>query len=161
MARIIKTSIEDGKLTISMDGFAPLSLTPAILNEANQAYAILHGCKQKICDAAALPKGATEAEKYAAMREVYERITSPEGTWNKQGEGAAFPSGLLFKALCRLYDNKSPEDIRAFLDKKDKKEQAALRANPKVAAIIEEIKAESARDTGIDADSLLSELEDI
>ena len=44
-----------------------------------------------------------------------------------------------------MYDGKRTEDsIREFLATKSDKEKAALRKNPRVAAIIEEIKAERA-----------------
>ena len=83
------------------------------------------------------------------------------GEWNKRREGGAGGSGgLLFRALCRMYDgNKTPDDIQAFLEGKTAAEKAALRKNSKVAAIIEEIRAESAKSGDVNADDLLADLE--
>ena len=128
-------------------------------------HAVLHGLKQKLVDAAAISrnpdtgKSATVADKRAAVEAVMMRLAA--GAWNAaRGEGGTGAGGLLFRALVRLYDGKkSPDDIREFLDGKDKKEQAALRKNPRVAAIIVEIQAEQA-DGDIDTDDLLDELED-
>jgi hypothetical protein len=163
MARQIKTTIdhEEGSLQIDVEGKDTIFITVEGLNASIQTHAILHGLKQKICDAAALPNGSTLTEKYLAMKEVFERITSADGTWNKPGEGNSQPTGLLFKALCRKYSNKTPDALRAWLDKQDKAKQAALRKNPEIAALIEAIRLESTKATGIDTDDLLSELNDI
>lgn len=125
--------------------------------------AAAHGLKQKLVDAAAISRNpetgrsATVDDKYNAVYEVYQRLLN--GEWNKNRESAGGVSGgLLFRALCRLYDRKTPEDIREFLDGKSKAEHAALRANPKIAAIIDTIRAE--RVSGVDSDDLLDELAD-
>ena len=114
--------------------------------------AIMHGLKQKIGDAAAIGRNpetvrsATLADKHAAMRTVIERLQA--GSWNaERGEGGAPSGGLLFAALVRMYaGKKSEESIREFLATKSDKEKAALRKNPRVAEIIDEIKAERAAD---------------
>ena len=124
--------------------------------------ATLHGLKQKLVDAAAISRNpetgrtANIEDKYNAVKEVYDRLIS--GEWNKKrGEGTEPRGGLLFAALCRLYPTKSPDVLREWLGKQDKKTQAQLRANPKIATIIDEIRAEGAGN--IDTDELLSELE--
>lgn len=136
-------------------------LAPSII-----AQAIIHGLKQKLVDAAAISRNtetgraASVADKFDAVKEVYDRLLS--GEWNKRREGGAGGSagGLLFRALCRMYDGKkSPDDIRAFLEGKTDAEKAALRKNSKVAAIIEEIRAESAKGGDVNADDLLADLE--
>lgn len=129
-----------------------------------QEQALLHGLKQKLVDAAAISRNpdtgrsATIDDKYNAMREVFDRLHS--GSWNKsRGDGTgAGAGGLLFRALCQLYADKTPDAIRAFLDKKDAKEKAALRAMPKIAAIIETLRA--AKVTDVDTDAMLDELND-
>lgn len=125
--------------------------------------AILHGLKQKLIDAAAISrnpdtgKSATPDDKWAAVRAVYDRLVS--GQWNAvRGEGMGAGNGLLFRALVRMYPAKTADQLREYLDGKTKAEQAALRANPKVAAVIEEIKAESVKAGSVDSDSLLDEL---
>ena len=135
-------------------------LQPAII-----AQAVVHGLKQKLVDAAAISRNpdtgraATVDDKFRAVREVYDRLTL-EGAWNKTRGTGTGAGGLLFRALCRIYSAKTPEQIREFLDGKTDAEQAALRKNPRVAAVIEEIRAESAKDDGTDTDAILSELED-
>jgi hypothetical protein len=165
MAKAIESKIDltAKSLTITVAGYNPMTIDLNLLNNQEiLTMATLHGFKQKLVDSASLPNGATLAEKYDAIRETFTRITAPEGTWNKQGEGASGqPSGLLFRALCRMYPGKTPDALRTYLDKLDKTQQAALRKNPKVAAIIETIKAESAKTTGIDSDNLLADLDAI
>jgi hypothetical protein len=124
--------------------------------------ATAHGLKQKLVDAAAISRnpdtGATAniEDKYNAVYEVYQRLL--KGEWNKNREGGGGTvGGLLFRALCQLYERKTPEQIREFLDGKTKSEQAALRINPKIAAIINAIQAERVSD--VDSDDLLDELE--
>jgi hypothetical protein len=162
--RAIQTTIDTTLKTLAINTdigeiFIRLSdLDPEILE-----YAALHGLKQKIVDAAALPNGATITEKFAAMQEVYGRLTNKEEpTWNKgAGAGNGGTGGLLFRALCRLYPTKTPDAIKGYLDKQDNKKQAALRKDPKVSAMIETVRAEGIKTTGIDAGELLNELDEI
>jgi len=128
--------------------------------------AVMHGLKQKLVDAAAIArnpdtgKSATIDDKYQAVLTVYERLAA--GQWNAVREGGAGNvGGLLLRALVRMYEGrKTVDDLKAFLDGKTDVEKAALRKNPKVAAIIETIKAERMADEGIDTDELLGELDD-
>lgn len=131
-----------------------------------QEQALLHGLKQKMVDAAAISRNpdtgrsATIDDKYNAMKEVHDRLHS--GSWNKgraDGESGA-TGGLLFRALCTVYADKTPEAIREFLDKKTKEQQAALRAVPKIAAVIEQLKAAKVKTDGVDTEALLDELND-
>ena len=163
MAREIKSTIdlEAGTLTIETVGKADIVIYASELHADIKLHATLHGAKQKIVDSAALGRDFTLTEKYNAMVETFDRITSSDPSWNKRAEGSATVTGLLYRALCRLYPDKSPEALRAYHDKLDKSQQSALRKNPKIAPIIEEIKLEKVSTTGIDSDSLLNELEDI
>lgn len=157
----------NGSLRIDVTGFDSLVVQLRDISEAMIEQAALHGLKQKIVDAAALSRNpdtgrsATAADKYNAMKEVLDRIMA--GEWNKaRGDGSGTGAGgLLFAALCRLYTVKTAEEIRAFLDAKTAAEQAALRKNPKVAAVIETIKAERVKDAPDDADTddMLAELD--
>lgn len=143
-----------------------LTMRKADLSPTIIAQAVMHGLKQKLVDAAAISRNpetgraASVADKFDAVKEVYDRLLS--GEWNKRREGGAggASGGLLFRALCRMYDGKkTPDDIRAFLEAKTDAEKAALRKNAKVAAIIEEIRAESAKPGDASADDLLADLE--
>ncbi len=133
------------------------------LAEGIQLHAMLHGIKQKLIDAAAISRNpetgrsATPDDKWNALREVFDRITGDAPTWNKVREGGGGSGGLLFAALCRLYPAKTPETLREFLAGKSPAEQAALRANPKISTIIDQIRAE--RGAAVDSDELLGELD--
>lgn len=159
MGNTLTLAFANGKtLTVKSD-----ELSADIISQA-----IMHGLKQKLVDAAAISRNtdtgrpASIEDKYNAVREVYDRLYA--GSWNKiraAGEGKS-SGGLLFKALCRMYASKTPEQVRAFLDAKTKEEQAALRKNPRVAEIIETIRAEEAKDNATDhdaSDALLAGLE--
>lgn len=161
------TGLDTGNptLTLAFSHGETLCVAATQLSVAIAQQAMMHGLKQKLVDAAAISRNpdtgraASVADKYDAVKEVYDRLLS--GEWNKRREGGAGASGgLLFRALCRMYDGKkTPDDIRVFLDGKTDAEKAALRKNSKVAAIIEDIRAESAKDSGASGDDLLADLE--
>lgn len=141
-----------------------LSITASQLQQPIMEYAIFHGLKQKLVDAAAISRNpengraASIDDKFQAVKAVYDRLLA--GQWNANREGGGANSGgLLFKALCRMYSTKSPEQITTYLAGKTDAEKTALRKNPKVARIIEEIRAETGKAANIDTDELLNELE--
>ena len=144
-----------------------IELNPFDLTEHVREQAVFHGLKQKLVDAAAISRNpetgrsASIEDKYQAVWTVYDRITRL-GEWNAvRGEGGTGTGGLLFVALCRMYaGRKTEEELREWLGTKDKKAQAELRKNPKVAAIIEQIKAERGADDDGLGEDLLGELDD-
>lgn len=156
---------DHSSLTLAFAHGESLTIRAADLSQTIIAQAIMHGLKQKLVDAAAISRNtetgraASVADKFDAVKEVYDRLLS--GEWNKRREGGAGASGgLLFRALCRMYDGKkTADDIKAFLEAKTDAEKAALRKNSKVAAIIEEIRAESAKGDAATGDDLLADLE--
>ena len=154
-----------GILTLTFANGKALTIGKNDLTEEQQTRALLRGVKEKLVDAAAISRNpetgrpATIDDKYNAVKAVYDRLLA--GQWNAAREGGGGGSGgLLFKALCRMYSNKSPEQIAAFLAGKTDAEKTALRKNPKIAAIIEELRAETGKAANIDTDELLGELED-
>ena len=160
----IDATISDdrGTLSLAFSNGQTLSMHVSQIGVDVAAYALMHGLKQKLVDAAAISRNpdtgrsATIDDKYNAVREVYDRLLS--GQWNKnRADGATTKGGLLFRALCLMYADKTPEAIKAFLDKKTAAEKTALRNTAKIAAIIATLK-EDVADDGIDADSLLDEL---
>lgn len=163
-ATVIRTAEgQAGGLRLDFANGKVLQLTGAQLSNDIMAEAIIHGLKQKLVDAAAISRNpetgrsATIEDKFAAVKRVYDRLLS--GEWNEPREGGGGGS-LLFKALCRMQPKKDAADIREWLDKRTDAEKAALRKNPKVAAIIVEIQAESAKGgEGVDSDALLEELQ--
>lgn len=160
----LSAEIANGVLTITAANGAVFFVAPYDLTPEVRDYATLHGLKQKLVDAAAISRNletgraASVDDKVAAVRVVYERLLA--GQWNAPREGAGGGGGLLFRALCRMYAGKKDEDaIREFLEGKTDAEKTALRKNPKVAAIIDDIRAESGKAASIDTDELLDELD--
>lgn len=135
-------------------------LSPSII-----AQAVLHGLKQKLVDAAAISRNpetgrpATVMDKYEAVKVVYDRLLA--GQWNATREGGGTATGgLLLQALCRMYaGRKTAEELKAFLADKTDAEKAALRKNPRIAQHIADIRAEQAKDDGIDSDDILAGLD--
>ena len=129
--------------------------------------AVMHGLKQKFVDAAAISRNtetgraASIDDKYAAVKAVFDRITAG-GTWNAPREGGAGAvGGLLLRALCKMYEGKkTKEELVEYLATKTTEQKTALRKNPKVAAIIEELREASAKESDIDSEELLGELDD-
>ena len=160
----ISASINGTTLTLTFANGKTLTMRGDALNSDIQQYAMMHGLKQKLIDAAAISRNpetgrpASIEDKYQAVKAVYDRLLA--GQWNAPREGGGATGGLLFQALCRMYaGRKTPEEIKAFLDTKTDAERAALRKNPRVAAVIAEIRAEQGETMGIDTDELLDELE--
>ena len=143
-----------------------IELNPVDLADSVYKQAVYHGLKQKLVDAAAISRNpetgrsASIEDKYQAVKTVYDRLVA--GHWSAvRGEGGTGTGGLLFAALCRMYAGRKTEDeLREWLATKDKKAQAELRKNPKVATIIEQIKAERGADDEGAGENLLNELDD-
>jgi hypothetical protein len=150
-------------IVVTLAGQAPFTLAPSGLTEEIQRYATLHGLKQKLVDAAAISRNpgdgssATPADKAAAVQDVLSRLLA--GEWNKRREGSP-TGGLLLRALAVLYPAKAREQLVEFLATKTDAEKAALRRNPKVSAIIEEIRAADGEAADVDTDEMLAGLDD-
>ena len=161
----ISATINGTTLALTFANGENLTVRGDTLNSDVQQYAMMHGLKQKLVDAAAISRNpetgraATVEDKYQAVKAVYDRLLG--GQWNATREGGGNAGGLLAQALTRMYaGRKTAEDIKAFLAEKSDAEKAALRKNPRVAQIIEDIRAEQGKTADIDTDELLGELED-
>ena len=163
----ISATIDDnlGGITLTFANGQELRIHASQLTPEIGAHALMHGLKQKLVDAAAISRNtetgrpATVEDKYQAVKTVYDRLLA--GAWNATREGGGNAGGLLMQALIRMYaGRKTVEDIKAFLAEKTDAEKTALRKNPRVAAIIEDIRAETGKAASIDTDGLLGELED-
>jgi hypothetical protein len=167
----VETKIDGYYLELTFANEKFLAVDIRTLSDAIRHAATLHGIKQKLCDAAAISRDpatgrtATIDTKYDAVKEVFDRITASDGTWNKVREGGQSSSGgLLLAALVRMYaGRKTRDDLVTFLSTKTDTEKSALRKNKTVADIIEDIRRER-RDAGdddsINSESLLDELND-
>lgn len=163
----IATTINDaGHLVIAFSNGESFNVNPMALHESIITQAILHGLKQKLVDAAAISRNtetgasATVADKIAAVREVYERITDAEApSWNAVREGGGNSGGLLYRALVKFYEGKrDATEVKTWLDARTDAEKTALRKNPKIAAIIAEIQAAKPEVAKVDTDALLADL---
>lgn len=156
---VIESTVIDGVLMLNFSNGKQLTVNAAMLTGEIRSQALLHGLKQKLVDAAAIARNpetgrsATVADKFAAVKEVYDRLLV--GEWNKTREGGQ-TGGLLLRALMQMM-GKDRETVKAWLEGKTDDEKAALRKNPKVAAVIASLKPEPKTD-GVDTDALLGEL---
>jgi hypothetical protein len=138
----------------------------AHLDVAIYAEAAAHGIAQKIGDATAISRNpdtgasATVADKYAAAKAVYDRITGEQPTWNAIREGGGNEGGLLLRALVEYYAGKrTADEVKVWLDARTDAEKTALRKNEKVAAIILRMQTAKA-DPSIDSNELLDSMGD-
>lgn len=157
----VTAEITGTRLVFTGDNGRELAVSVDQLDDNIRVQAMMHGLKQKIGDAAAISRNpdtgrsATTDDKFDAMSEVLNRLLS--GQWNKTREGGdGGAGGLLFRALCKVKADKTPAEVRAYLEARTKEEQAALRKVPAIAAAIEEIRAAQAKDGGIDGEALLA-----
>lgn len=161
----ITATINEATLALTFANGETLTMRGDELNSDVQQYAMMHGLKQKLVDAAAISRNpetgrpATVEDKYQAVKTVYDRLLA--GAWNAAREGGGATGGLLLQALVRMYaGRKTVDELRAFLADKTDAEKTALRKNPRVAQIIEDIRAETGKAASIDTDEMLGELED-
>lgn len=165
----IEATIEnDGALVLAFRHGETLRVHPEALNPEIQRMAMLHGLKQKLVDAAAISRdtatgrAATIATKFDAVKEIFDRITGAGGeapSWNKpRAGGAGGQGGLLARAIAR-YKNVTVEQAKAYLDRLTDAQKQALRVDPRIAAVINDLRAESAKPAGIDTDALLGGLD--
>lgn len=160
----ITATIDGQVLMLAFANGETLTLRADRLNTDIQQQAMLHGLKQKLVDAAAISRNpetgraASVEDKFQAVKTVYDRLLA--GAWNAVREGGGATGGLLLQALCRMYaGRKTAEELKAFLADKSDAEKTALRKNPRVAQIIEAIRAEQGKTANIATDELLKELE--
>lgn len=154
--------ITSDHLIMTLAGESPVIVNVSHLTEQVQRYATLHGLKQKLVDAAAISRNpedgssATPEDKARAVNDVLSRLLA--GEWNKRREGTA-TGGLLLRALAILYPARTREQLVEFLTGKSDAEKAALRRNPKVSAIIEEIRLADGEAADVDTDEMLAGLD--
>lgn len=159
----VSVSVIGNELAVSFANGHVERIDVDALDEGLRYTALCHGLKQKIVDAAAMSRNtetgapASAEEKRQACIAVIERLRA--GHWNaERGSGEGTGSGsLLFRALCIAYPAKTPEQVKGFMSGLDKKQQAALRANPRIAGIIDGLRAKTASD--VDSDELLDALD--
>jgi hypothetical protein len=155
--RMLKESFvsSDGTVSVRLDFLNGQTRTFAIPATLKDKFAA-HGAEQKLGDEIA---GLTDVDDCVmAVDELITRLSAGEWGAKREGNGMAGMS-VLARALVE-YTGKTIEQIKAFLGTKSHAEKTALRANPKVKAIIDKLEAEKAsKGAKVDTDALLGELE--
>lgn len=155
------------------DDVQTVAIDVANLPSNIQQYGVIHGIKQKLVDSMAIGVSTdaktgrvfrpTISDKVRAFVATLERLQG--GMWNEVREGPV--GGLLYQAMARLYPDRweSAAQFAEFLDAQAEKRgvkrsvvEESLRRSPKVAPMIEQIRAEMGRET-VDGDEILEELE--
>ena len=162
----IEATVENnGTLVLTFRHGETLRLHPESLAPEIQRAALLHGLKQKLVDAAAISRdtttgrAATIATKFDAVKEIFDRITGENPSWNKpRAGGQGGQGGLLARAIAR-FKSVPVEAAKAYLERLTDAQKQALRVDPRIATIINELRLESARPAGIDTDALLGGLD--
>ncbi len=155
--RDISCKIDGNILTIAFRNGKQIIVDRAAMADEINTIATMHGYKQKIVDGAAMGQGATIEEKFEACEEIYNRLL--DGEWNKRRESGEPRGGLLFTALCRAYPQRTPEQIREWLNGKSRKDQNAMMENSRIRPHIDAIRAEMAKNVA--TDDLLDELDEL
>ena len=161
----IEATVDNGTLVLTFRHGEVLRVHPESLNPEIQRAAMLHGLKQKLVDAAAISRdtttgrAATIATKFDAVKEVFDRITGETPSWNRpRAGGAGGQGGLLARAIAR-YKSVPVEAAKTYLERLTDAQKQALRVDPRIATIINELRLESAKPAGIDTDALLGGLD--
>ena len=168
MAKVIETTVNGSVLTVVVQGQAAIIIDAAELADNVRGYAMVHGIKQRVIDAAAISRNAdngasaTPAEKYAAMRKVADALVS--GKWGVEREAAGSD---LCRAMREAFpDAAHPASAEAFAawitasakarSVSDGAIRNALAGSAKIKPIMDRLAAE--RGKGVDADALLDDL---
>lgn len=162
----VAATIDKNMLVLTFANGQRLTLDSDELSNEIREAALMHGLKQKLVDAAAIARdtatgrSATIDDKYAAVKEIFDRITGAEPTWNKVIRSAPAMKGGVFLAAMMELTGKPKDAMVTYLATLSKEQTAALKVNPRVAVIMERIAAERAKPkAGEDnSDALLDEL---
>lgn len=132
----VRTTIDNGTLTITVTGHPPILIDPTDYPPALNDYAALHGFKQRYVDAAALGADATDTDKYKAILALVDHHRAT-GEWSRVGTGTGTggSDGLLIRALME-YAGIDRDTARTRVAPLDRKTQDALRRSPELAPII-------------------------
>lgn len=162
----VSTDIFNSTLTLNFSNGKELAIDLNKLAPAIQLQAGLHGLKQKLVDAAAIARDTTTGkeasidDKYLAVKAVYDRLTSADApSWNairEGGNGASHTGGLFLRAMCAI-TRKTPEVMKAELDKMTKEQLSALKKNPRIIQKMADLQLADIGDN-VDSDSLLDSL---
>ena len=160
-------SINEGKVALRFD-FVHGKTLDFVMPDELVLQSAGHGGVQKGGDSAA---GVADPEDmFLAVQDTLDAMS--KGEWNVKREGSGFSgAGVVVRALCEVY-GKTAEQIKAWIDGKiaaaEKSGQkltrqalyAAFRTSEKVGPKIRELEtAQTKKAAGVDAESILGELE--
>lgn len=149
---------EDNTVVVTVGGEKSFAYTLHNTDALYHRFAML-GLATKVRNSASGAKSVEEAE--AAVEAL---LTSfGEGKWNttRNGEGSADTPvyGLLTQAIVSISGGqKTLEEVQEFVSTLDKKTQAALRAEPEIAAAIAALRKPVAKKSTIDVSALKASL---
>lgn len=156
--KLLKSSGTDDKgLFVSLD-FVNGETRKFYLPQAMVAKFALHGAEQKLGDETA---GVADVDDMVmAVDDLIDRLYNNEWSVKREANALAGAS-ILAKALVKQ-TGKTLDEIRSFLSTKTQAEKVALRNNPRIKPIIDELEAAKVKSkkagTVIDTDSLLDAL---
>lgn len=143
----VSTDVFGSTITVNFSTGEELSVDVATLAPNIIRDAVLIAVKNKLIDAAAIPRDketgrtADVSDKYRAVHAVFTRITDPiNPQWNaiKAKSEAAAGSNLLIRALMQM-SGKTKQAVESQLESMTKEQRAVLKKNSKVAKIILEL----------------------
>ena len=106
----VKIDVVAQTLTITTKGIEnPIVLAMKDVSPENATYAMLHGFKQRVVDAAAISRDesngqpATPQEKYDAMKRMADHYASGSKEWSiRESGGSTVDTGLTIRALAAV-----------------------------------------------------------
>jgi len=154
-------------------GGQTVTLDMDLMNPTLIDRAVVHGLKQRISDAAAIPCDpvtglpASPEEKFAAIAALVEHYNSGSSEWNRAraaGDGIS-RTGNTLQAFANVYWEgdvvKAKGKMEAFATKRQIEYAVAVKIWAGADKIVEEVaRMKAAVPAKVDADSLLDELED-
>ncbi len=152
-ARVVQCTLDAGKVVFTVAGQVALVVNPSAMSEKNREYAMLHGIKQRVMDAAALERdtatglSATPEQKYEAMKAIVDHLNSGAEEWNIRGQGrgprvdAEF--NMLLTAIAEVRGMET-EALREWLKKKTPSERLALSMHASIKPTLDAIRELSA-----------------
>lgn len=164
-ARVVQCTLADGRVTVNVAGQLPLIVDPAAMSEANRTYAMLHGIKQRVIDAAALERdpatglSATPEQKYMAMAAIVNHLNSGAEEWNIRGQARGPRVDAEFEMLLEAISEvrqRDPAELRDWLKKKTATERLALAMHDSIKPTLDAIRELKA--ASVDEESLFEGL---
>lgn len=166
---VIQTEIGEHTLTFKVEGAADMVLDTRLLHKDILTRAVMHGLKQRVSDAAAIPcdeetgKPATPVEKAAAMKAIVDHYNSGAAEWSigRTASGEREEGGITLRAVADV-QGVDIETMRARVTELAEKKGLTTKAiygqlakSPDVIRKIAELRAAKA---GVNSDDILAEL---